>query len=92
MFKSFCKEVFAYENTTFSEWLREAIEIEERHIQQPLLIYHENKLISTFDVGKKNYHKKYSTKNVYNYCRKNYFMLWIPLYICIYSITIYRRL
>lgn len=52
LYANFCEEIFAHENRVFSEWLRVATEVEGRHLQESLLIFRGNKLVSTFDVSK----------------------------------------
>lgn len=52
-YENFYKDMSTYENDTFSKWLREVIEVEGYLLQQPLLVYNENKLVSTFNVREK---------------------------------------
>ncbi|VVC24142.1 Dynein heavy chain, domain-1 [Cinara cedri] len=40
----FCKEIFAYENKLFSEWLRDALEIQRCSMKDALLIFRDNTL------------------------------------------------
>lgn len=64
MYTKLCEEIFTYENQVYSEWLRDAVQVEERLLRDCLLVFRDDKLESTFDVSEK---QKFFFLNYY-YC------------------------
>lgn len=49
-YDKFSEKITSYKNNIFTKWLNNAIEIERRQMQEVLLDFHANKLVSKFNV------------------------------------------